>query len=511
MSTKASPLRLVVLVSVLTPLGSACSEDADAGKPMLSRAQLLDAESCKDCHPKHYAEWSASMHAYALEDPVFAAMNARGQEETNGELGDFCVSCHAPMAVREGAFADGHFENLEQIEKPLRGVTCYFCHNAVDVERDHDGGLTFANAALVLANDQTMRAGLREPEAVRPWAHDVAYSERHENRSPKSSELCGTCHDIVTPAGVHLERTYQEYLSTFISKPGDGFNSCQTCHMKGLDDEEEVARYEGVSARTRHPHLFPAVDVALTPFPGREALVQAVERLALPQSLGSFVLEPTSMDGLNVKLALETLVAHAQPSGASQDRRIWVELRALEADGSVRFQSGVIADDAPEEIPKGEPGHDPNLCMLRDRLFDTEDPEDPDAREVHMFWEARSFSSKGMPPPFDNIPGSHGIDCKYDLHDPKLSGSGGGGRPAHIHIRVRMRPMGRDVLQDLVDSGHLDAAVLDEMKTFTLFETDVVPDPNSSTNYIVSENQVPVDETGYLCLLHGGDDCGRSP
>ena len=40
------------------------------------------------------------MHAYAAEDPVFLAMNARGQRETKGALGDFCVKCHAPMAVQ---------------------------------------------------------------------------------------------------------------------------------------------------------------------------------------------------------------------------------------------------------------------------------------------------------------------------------------------------------------------------------------------------------------------------
>jgi hypothetical protein len=40
------------------------------------------------------------MHAYAAEDPVFLAMNARGQRETQGALGAFCVNCHAPLAVQ---------------------------------------------------------------------------------------------------------------------------------------------------------------------------------------------------------------------------------------------------------------------------------------------------------------------------------------------------------------------------------------------------------------------------
>lgn len=488
-----------------------CDEDAampaDAAPPaepamaMLSREELLDPESCKDCHPKHYTEWSASMHAYALEDPVFAAMNARGQEETDGELGAFCVNCHAPMAVFEGAFADGDFANLEQVPDHLRGVTCYFCHTTVDVERDH-------NAGLVRADDQTMRAALADPPAVRPWAHDVAYSERHESRSPMSSQVCGACHDIVTPAGVQLERTYQEYLSTVVSKPGDGFNSCQTCHMPGSDDLEQVADYEGVTVRKRHSHLFPAVDVPLTPFPGREGLVNAVELSALPQSIGSFTLE--SIDGgSSVHLFLETQAGHAQPSGAAQDRRLWVELKAFDRDGDLRFESGVIDDDELEEVPPGEPGRDPKLCMLRDRLFDTEDPEDPEAREVHMFWEARSVTSRVMPPPINSVSGGHATDPPCGPYPVGDSSDPVDPRAARIEIRVRMRPMGRDVLQDLVDSGHLDAAVLAEMPTFTLFQTVATPDPSSSTGYIVAENQAPIDETGHLCLLHGGKYCAQ--
>ena len=35
----------------------------------------------------------------AMDDPVFIAMNKKGQRETNGALGTFCVNCHAPMAA----------------------------------------------------------------------------------------------------------------------------------------------------------------------------------------------------------------------------------------------------------------------------------------------------------------------------------------------------------------------------------------------------------------------------
>src|SRR5688572_9748953 len=98
----------------------------------------MDPETCKTCHPKHYREWSGSMHAYASDDPVFLAMNARGQEEV-ATLGDFCVQCHAPMAVRTGATTDGL--NLAELPRHLKGVTCYFCHTVSAVEGTHNNPL----------------------------------------------------------------------------------------------------------------------------------------------------------------------------------------------------------------------------------------------------------------------------------------------------------------------------------------------------------------------------------
>src|SRR3954469_18762632 len=86
----------------------------------LDREALLDPEACKTCHPVAYQEWSGSMHAYASEDPVFRAMNQRAQRESDGALGTFCVKCHAPMAVQEGATADGM--NLDTLPQKMKGV-----------------------------------------------------------------------------------------------------------------------------------------------------------------------------------------------------------------------------------------------------------------------------------------------------------------------------------------------------------------------------------------------------
>src|SRR6516164_3563076 len=113
----------------------------------VTREELRDPQTCKYCHPNHYREWSSSMHAYSARDPVFLAMNKRGQRETHGALGDFCIKCHAPMAVVDKRTKDGL--DLERLPDIDRGVSCYFCHNVIGIDGDH-------NAMLHLANDTTM-------------------------------------------------------------------------------------------------------------------------------------------------------------------------------------------------------------------------------------------------------------------------------------------------------------------------------------------------------------------
>src|SRR5271155_2931282 len=125
----AEVIARAVASSAALLLVASCSSKSSTAR--LTPAQLLDPSSCQGCHTTHYAGWSASMHAYASDDPVFRAMNQRGQRETNGTLGSFCVKCHAPMAVNEGATTDGL--NLDSVAQPLHGVTCFFCHTVESV------------------------------------------------------------------------------------------------------------------------------------------------------------------------------------------------------------------------------------------------------------------------------------------------------------------------------------------------------------------------------------------
>jgi hypothetical protein len=116
LSVIARPGRAAILAALLSACGG--------GAPPLTADELLDPAACADCHPDHYRQWSGSSHAFAADDPVFVAMNARYQRDTAGAFPTDCVRCHAPVAVAQGV-TDG--TDLAALPAHLRGVTCYAC------------------------------------------------------------------------------------------------------------------------------------------------------------------------------------------------------------------------------------------------------------------------------------------------------------------------------------------------------------------------------------------------
>jgi hypothetical protein len=451
--------------SLLLLLAAGCGSEDPPVK--LTREQLLDPVNCKDCHPKHYDEWSASMHAYATRDPVFIAMNKRMQEQAPQDP-KFCVQCHAPMAVRENAITN--FADLSTVPKHLQGVTCYFCHNAVNVGTDH------FNAKIDLANDTIMRGALGNPNADAAPHGVQPTSKYHDPSSIDSSTLCGTCHDIKAPSGTNIERTFEEYMMSVSSKPGAGkFNSCQDCHMKKKPMEEKAALVDGVGNRRVHSHLFPAVDVALTPdMPDQDALRAAIEKSELQAcTLSQFTVDFGSWlpgEPFDFVVTLEQLAGHNFPSGASADRRLWLEVVATDDTGQVVLETGRIADGELEQKPMGDPKYDPQFLPFRDHLIDAM------GNETHMFWEAVDYKSDLLPfatNPDPAIPHSatRTFRTNRSMRAP----------PAKIEIWLRLRPMGVDILEDLVKSGHLDPAISSAMPTLTVAHSEFIPDLQKQT------------------------------
>lgn len=419
-------------------------EDTAPPTPGFTLQEVMDPESCVECHEAIYEDWKGSMHAFASHDPVFTAMNRRGQRETDGELGDFCVRCHAPMALELGMTTDGL--NLDELPDFVRGVTCYTCHNAIAVEGTH-------NNPLVLAGDVVLRGSMANP--LPNSAHEMAYSPLLDRTQAESSSLCGSCHDIVTPQGVHIERTYLEWTESLFSTGEFGvMQTCGSCHMGS--SRGVAADYPGVPLRTIHSHRMPAVDKATAPWPGREIQAQEIEEELATAVFASLCVVDNGDGQGRIDVKLENIGAgHSFPSGAAQDRRVWVEVVAEDAVGTLLFSSGVLGDtDALVDLE----ATDPNLWRFGDRGFKE------DGSPAHMFWDIVSIESNLLP-----------VAKTLDVFSPDYFDTHRlrsyivpSGVPSRVTLRVRMRALGRDFVHDLIDSGDLDAGYLKTLETYDL-------------------------------------------
>jgi hypothetical protein len=431
---KFDPRARAVLALAATAL-VACG---GAATTRLTPDELRDPATCQTCHPTQYAEWSGSMHAYAADDPVFLAMNARAQRETGGMTGKFCVNCHAPLAVRDG-LTDA--SELPNVPSQQRGVTCYFCHAAQLVAGTHDN-------PLVLARDDSLFGPFPDPVAETP--HAAKASPLFDDTSPQSAAFCGSCHDIVNLQKAHVERTFQEWQGSLYAEPGKGL-SCQQCHMDGSDGPAS-----NVSPRIRrvHKHDFAAVDLAVTPFPNVDAQRARAQTLLDSTVQSTLCWNPRTSQ---IEVTLDNAGAgHGFPSGATPDRRAWVEVTAYVA-GQQTYASGGAASLPLEASP------DPDLWLIRDCMTDVA------GAETRLFWQAASVADDQLPASLTaNINDPRSFMSHRQRTYPSAPGQGLPAMPDHITLAVHLQAIGDDVLDDLVQSKDLDPSIPPKLARYTL-------------------------------------------
>jgi hypothetical protein len=414
------------------------------------------------------------MHASASRAPVFLAMNRRGQEETGGALGTFCVNCHAPMAVREGFTEDGL--NLDQVPDALQGVTCFFCHTASEVRGTHNNPVVLDDA-----RPGVLKGGIVDPAPNS--AHASEFSALLSGARPESSQLCGACHDIVLPSPpavasvsgepIALERTYLEWQETLFAPGNAGPHSegvsCSGCHMpppaRGAVGSAAVS---STRRRFLHDHLFPGVDVALDRSPAEadpnrervQAFLDSTLRVA--RLCVAYSLDASARDRIRVLVDLDNVGAgHSFPSGAAHNRVGFVELKVF-FDGEERYASGVVEDG--QDVLQLD---DPDLWVFRDEVTRA------DGSPAHMFWEVAALKKGAIPGPITRVVGAPGYDVTHAVRWFPRSNQQWIDAPfdperLRVTVRIRIQPIGFDVLDSLVDSGHLAREVRERMPIFTL-------------------------------------------
>ncbi|HEX6813417.1 MAG TPA: hypothetical protein VF384_17495 [Planctomycetota bacterium] len=202
---------LLVLLLSNTPWFFVAPTDIQMPGTQPQQAPLLGPVStCASCHGYYdqavepAENWMGSMMSQAGRDPLFWAALAIAEGDFPGG-GDFCIRCHAPRGWHEGraSATDG---SLLVPSVDHDGVECAICHNLVNPNQQehagvqvapyeaHSGGTPpvgyYGNGMLTLAGNSTRYGPYNNATAAHPWA------QSHFHRS---SELCGTCHDISNP------------------------------------------------------------------------------------------------------------------------------------------------------------------------------------------------------------------------------------------------------------------------------------------------------------------------
>lgn len=193
-----------------TTLAQVPTDVEQPGTQPLEVTNIEHPNLCDICHggfdpavePSH--GWRGSMMSHAGRDPIFWATVAVAEQDFEG-AGNFCLRCHAPRGWLNGRAARPDGSLLAPDDDT--GVSCDLCHSLVDPDGSEHPGV---QNAPYLANDEgTPPVGyhgsgmfvlspftekLGPYDDAQPVSHTAQQSLYH-----RSSELCGTCHDVSNP------------------------------------------------------------------------------------------------------------------------------------------------------------------------------------------------------------------------------------------------------------------------------------------------------------------------
>lgn len=323
----------------------------------------FEAASGCGCHSTFVEQWSKSMHAQALTDPLYQTKLAEAQKATNGAIGQFCENCHGPAATMLGEIG-----KADMSAGAADAVGCSFCHAVVGIEGD------VANTSHLVQPDGVRRAQIKDPKAP----HKAAYSAFHE-----TAEFCGGCHNVNHPGnGLAIEATYTEWKQSPWAKEGV---KCQDCHMStapGVIGPSKGRAAGGAPERDNiYQMIFVGGQVGLGPSDIATARLQSAAEIDL--SVDGIV-EPGQTTSVTVSVA-NVGAGHYLPTGLTDFRQMWLSVTAKTATG--------------EEIKLGE------------RRFGTVFQDDKGNAPVQM-WEATGKKSD------DRIPPRQSITETYELTMP---------------------------------------------------------------------------------------------
>lgn len=353
--------------------------------PKNSQPHFQTSDRCFACHNNLFTsngedvsiglDWRASMMANSSRDPYWQASVRResiDHPESKAAIEDECTICHMPMARYEAKLQGkqgelfSHLPLSTNTDIAADGVSCSLCHQIskekLGTRESFVGGFVIdplkpkgqkAVYGPYKVDDGHLRIMRTSSGGFRPT----------ESEHIRQSELCATCHTLITQAlgpdgrvigSLPEQVPYQEWLhSDFKDK-----QSCQNCHMPQVKDVA-ITRVLGEKRESMGRHVFVGANFFMQRILNRYRDDLAV--WALPQELDaaanrtvaylqnqaaqlSIPLMRTNEGRLELDVLTENRGGHKFPTGYPS-RRTWLHVTVRDGTGQVVFESGALNPD----------------------------------------------------------------------------------------------------------------------------------------------------------------------
>ncbi len=320
--------------------------------------------------------WRPTMMANSARDPYWQAGVRReliDHPNSKKEIEDECSKCHMPMARFQSRFEgrDGEvfsrldFNSDDRIDRLAQdGVSCSLCHQ---IAKDNLGTPESLVGGFVI--DTKRNRGEREEYGpykiddglIRVMRTSSGGYRPTESDHIRQSELCATCHTLITkaldPSGQTIgqlpeQMPYQEWLHSDFRER----KSCQNCHMPVVNEPTPVTNVLGKPREDAGRHIFIGGNFFMMRVLNRyrsdlgvKALPEEFEAAA-NRTMDHLKSETAqlSLDRIDVtagrlvaELSVRNLSGHKFPT-AYPSRRAWLHVTVKDRLGRTVFESGAL-------------------------------------------------------------------------------------------------------------------------------------------------------------------------
>jgi hypothetical protein len=399
----------VPMRSVLLGLALACSfalsiavlradQVPVAGGPAAARASgaidlslFAPSSECLACHNNLTApsgedvsigaSWRGSMMANSARDPYFHASVRRetiDHPTKAAAIEDECAACHMPTArqVMRAAGREGQIfahlpiratEDDSDLDRlAADGITCTVCHQIAPDglgTRERFNG-NFALSAPSPNGSRRINGPFAVDAGRKRIMHSVTGFEQVEAPHIRQSELCASCHTLITEAygpdgrvigSLPEQMNYQEWRHSAFDEEQ---RSCQSCHMPPVKGPVRAASVLGEYRDSLSKHTFLGGNAFMIRLLNRYRAELGVEATAIElEATARATVRQLETETATVSidraertagtLALDVLVSnltgHKFPTGYPS-RRTWLHVTVRDNQSRVVFESGRLED-----------------------------------------------------------------------------------------------------------------------------------------------------------------------